>query len=506
MVDNHSTDGTRKLLQKEEKERDNLRYYRMPGNLGFGEAVNHGFRHALGDFVVILNNDTLVTPGWLEKLIEPFQRDELIGIVSPVTNYVGEGPQIDPDAVEIPVEDIDSYAEKIRNRDHDYEPNRLVFFCVAIRREVIDIVGSLDVGYEKGNYEDDDYCMRTLIAGFKLAIARGSFVYHLGSMTFKKNKISHDEFMERNRKRFYRKAQSISLTLRPPREKTRKPPLVSVVVRTLNRPELLRNALVSLSNQTFGDFEAVVINDGGEDVTNLVHMFERYFPIRYVHNATSRGRTASLNIGVDECRGDWVTFLDDDDIVYPWHLEALYSGAREKPGEYFHYSDYNKSLMRSKSEGVPLLTVGTEPWDFDPKKLLVQNFIPIHAWLVSRTCFRKFGGFDESFAMLEDFEFLMRLSKSVKFHHVKRFTCEYRFYLDGVNSTAIQRAKTVKALESIYKKHPTVDPRIASERKFLLAQFEHQVRKIEQLQTRLASDPDSEMMVYREIINLMTGI
>ena len=149
VIDNASSDGTQTLLQAESNRRASFRFYSMPSNLGFAGAVNAGCRQAQGNYIVILNNDTLVTPGWLDKLIEPFQQDERIGIVSPVTNYVGEGPQIDPDAVDIDPHKIETYAEKIKDRSYVYEANRLVFFCVAIKREVFEIVGDLDIGYEK---------------------------------------------------------------------------------------------------------------------------------------------------------------------------------------------------------------------------------------------------------------------------------------------------------------------------------------------------------------------
>ncbi len=505
VIDNHSSDETEKLLKTEQKIRPDFRFYRMQSNLGFAGAVNYGFRQAKGNYIVILNNDTLVTPGWIDRLTEPFTSDEMIGIVSPVTNYVGEGPQIDPNATQILPSDIETYADKIKNRDYIYESNRLVFFCVAIKKEVLDIVGDLDIGYEKGNYEDDDYCMRTIIAGFQLAIARSAFVYHFGTITFKKNRISHNEFMERNRKRFYQKAQNISVTLRSSRRRTMEA-TTSVIVRTLNRPELLRNALTSLSNQTSGDFEVVVVNDGGKDISNLLGVFEKHFPITYAHNTISKGRTAALNIGIDHSRGDWVAFLDDDDIFYPWHLDALISCAKRNSDAHFFYSDYNRCLFDSRQDKYPRKTVGTEPWEYDKQKLLIRNRIPIHTWLISRECFEVAGKFNEDQIMLEDYEFLVRLSTIFDFQHVKQFTCEYRYYLDGVNSMATQRTKTLDALKFIYNQNPVDDVRVANERKYELASLEHQIKKIDELHNMLEANPEQEKKIYREIIKLVAGL
>jgi len=505
VVDNNSTDETKELLESEKDQRPNFSAYHLPSNLGFAEAVNFGSNHARGNYLVVLNNDTLVTPGWLDRLVAAFSHNELIGIVSPVTNYVGEGPQIDPDAAGINVEEIDAYAETIKDRDYIYESNRLVFFCVAIKMEVWDSVGNLDIGYQKGNYEDNDYCLRTIIAGFRLAIARNVFVYHFGSMTFKKNKISHSEFMEQNRMRFYQKAQRISMTLRPPARPS-SDLKVSVIVRTLNRPKLLQNALTSLSNQTFRNFEVVVINDGGQDIINILDLFDPYFPITHIHNETSKGRTVALNSGINHSKGEWITFLDDDDLVYPWHLDALISCARENPEESFFYSDFNRCLLNFMDDKIPAKTIGTEPWGFDPKALLIHNYTPIHTWLISRNCFDEIGGFLENQDMLEDFEFLIRLSKSFDFFHVNRVTCEYRYYLSGVNSMITQRAKTLDYLKYIYLQNPTDDPEINYKRKQELASLKQQIDKVEELRRELKLNPENETKINRKIVYLITGI
>jgi GT2 family glycosyltransferase len=505
VVDNHSTDDTERILDNLKKKHANLRTYRMPENLGFAGAVNYGCGVSEGEYIVILNNDTLVTQGWLEKLLAPFQEDALIGIVSPVTNYVGEGPQLDPQAVELRPEQIEAYASEIEERGYIYESSRLVFFCVAIKREVLDIIGGLDTGYVKGNFEDDDYCMRAITTGFRLAIARNSFVYHFGSMTFKDNKISHAEFMEKNRKRFYAKAQNVSMTLRPP--VAYKPNvMVSVVVRTMNRIQLLQRALTSLSNQTFREFEVVVVNDGGQDVSDVLAQFENYFPIRHVYNLESQGRTRALNSGIERSTGEWITFLDDDDIIYPWHLDAFVKVAQQNRDVLFFYGNCNRSLFATTKDKYPILTVGSPPWEYDPRSLLIRNYLPIHTWFVSRKCFERIGVFDTSQAMLEDYEFLVRLSREYQFVHVPKVTCEYRYYLDGVNSMITNRPATLAALKYIYDTHPVDDARIILERKLQLMALEEQIQEIKRLYSLLEDKLEDESVVYRKIVGLVAGL
>lgn len=506
VIDNNSSDNTPKILRGFKKQKPNFKYFRMESNLGFAGAINYGALKARGNIIIILNNDTLVAPHWLDRLIQPFNDNSDIGIVSPVTNYVGEGPQIDPEAINIKPEQIDNYGEQIQNRPWIFEPNRLVFFCVAIKREVFDLIGYLDVGYEKGNFEDDDFCLRAILAGFRLAIAKNSFVYHFGSATFKENLISHSGFMEKNRKRFFRKAQNISITKRPPRLISENP-IVSIIVRTKNRPHLLRKALLSLSNQTNNQFETIIINDGGEDISKIVQEFSIYYPITYVRNENSVGRTEALNIGVNHCQGEWIGILDDDDIVYPWHLDNLLTAVSNNPAEKFFYTNYNQSLFDSSINDYSIKLVGVEPWEFDAKELLVNNHVPIHSWLISRSCFLEVGNFDEKLSMLEDYEFLIRLSKEYNFCHINRVTCEYRFYLDGVNSIVNNRLKTKEALLSIYEAHQSDDPMINERRKKSLILFDNQLNAINKIQSSTYPDEPSELSIsYRKIMNIVTGL
>lgn len=512
IVDNASTDGTSNWLKTESRKHSDFRIFTMKENIGFGPAVNHGIRQSQGDFIVILNSDTIVSPLWLTNLLSVMQTDDKIGIVSPVTNFVGEGPQIDEAAKDLTDNPsaVYEYARSIASRVQvTFDPNRLVFFCVALRRELIDVIGYLDEAYEKGNYEDDDYCMRTRIAGYKLAIAHNSFVYHHGSATFKKNRISHNQYMELNRERFYKKAGRIASSQChfPPRNVDLTTSAVSLVVRTKDRPMLLTKALTSLANQTFSDFEVVLVNDGGEDVSSIIGRFKSHFPIQYIHNTTSVGRTAAVNQGLRKANGGWLSILDDDDIVYPWHLESLYQAAQVS-NKKFVYSDYNQVLFLSATHSVPNKIVGFPSKDFSRKDLLVQNYIPIHTWLFARECFESTGEWLPSLDRLEDYEFLLRVSQRYPFQHLKKVTCEYRYYLDSANSIYSDRKKSLDALKHIYQIHPVEDPELLFQRQEVLNILDCQVEVIEAIRQKANMDSFGKMDLTstREIIRLVVGI
>ena len=510
VIDNASEDGTDKWLKSKQETAKNFAVLHMEENIGFGPAVNVGIQKSRGDYIVILNNDTIPAPGWLDHMLAALDQNPTIGIVSPMTNYVGEGPQIDQAARDLPpeVHAIQQYAQTIQDRSELYfEPNRLVFFCVILRRDLVDMVGYLDSAYEKGNFEDDDYCVRARMAGYRLAIVKNAFVYHMGSATFTKNKISHSQFMEQNRRLFYEKVGRIATASRllpasVSSEHTE--PEISVVVRTLNRPVLLQKALSSLANQTSQNFEAVVINDGGEDISELVGEFRSFFPIQYVYNETSQGRSASANAGIRHSRGRWIAFLDDDDILYPWHFEALLQ-AGEQSGCKFVYSDFNRALFLTASFTTPDKLLGADPRDFTRNLLLVQNFFPIHTWLFARECIDKVGLIDKDLDRLEDYDFLLRLSSQYSFHHLPKVTCEYRYYLHSTNSIYTDRHKSLEALKVIYQRYPADAGAVAYERQELIRSVEKQIEKIEEIKNGIGVRY-TEQEAQRQIMMLVTGL
>jgi GT2 family glycosyltransferase len=509
VIDNASNDGSFEWLKGKKKKLPNLTVGRMSENIGFGPAVNIGLQRSKGEFVVILNNDTLVAPGWLENLLAVMKDDPSVGIVSPVTNYVGHGPQIENQAQDLPAEPtvIAQYAKKISGRSGVYyEPNRLVFFCVLVRRELIDLIGYLDEGYEKGNFEDDDYCLRARMAGYRLAIARNAFVYHHGTATFKLNRISHDHLMEVNRVRFYEKAGRIATSFRQwgtnPSDVEVK---VSVILRTKDRPQLLRRALASLANQTRRDFEVVLVNDGGEDVSNLVHSFTPYFPITYVYHERSKGRTAAVNAGLQLAKGPWIGYLDDDDILYPWHFEALLQGAGQSNLSVV-YGDSNRALFNSIDDLTPMRLVGTPSWDYNCQELLILNYLPNLSYIHTRELLNKVGPWREELDRLEDFEFLLRLSALSDFCHVNKVTCEYRFYLDSENSIFLSREAYWKALQVVYDLHPVTDEKSLQERQLVYDGLQSQSFQINDLIKDMQASNADLLAVRRDIIRLTTGM
>ena len=211
IIDNFSTDETRdwlKTIQKQSVSK-NIKVILNDENLGYASGNNVGIRLAKGQNVVLLNNDTLVSDGWLEQIVAPLANSK-VGLVGPITNRIGSMQQITiPGLTEANYERLSlSYTKKHKN---DYfNVKKLCFFCVAINRKLIEAIGLLDENFGRGNFEDDDYCLSTLRAGYKILIAEGVFVFHKGSYSF--NQVCKSEYaklIEKNL-RYFESKHSVS--------------------------------------------------------------------------------------------------------------------------------------------------------------------------------------------------------------------------------------------------------------------------------------------------------
>ena len=202
VVDNASTDGTREYLGS----LPDVRLISNSENRGFAAGCNQGIAAAQGRHVVLLNNDTIVTTGWLRRMLRVLESDPVIGLVGPCSNRVSGAQQI-PVPYGEDLAGLDDFAwdwgQAQRSRIEDIE--RLIGFCLLIRRETIDRIGGLDERFGLGCYEDDDYTLRAIQAGFRTVIAREAFIHHFGGRTFQGANLNFAAIMEENRGKFLAK-------------------------------------------------------------------------------------------------------------------------------------------------------------------------------------------------------------------------------------------------------------------------------------------------------------
>jgi GT2 family glycosyltransferase len=204
VVDNCSVDGTRAYLDQRAEVDPRVRVIRNDGNVGFVKAANIGLRAARGNVLVLLNNDTIVAPGWLVRLSAYATRPE-VGMVGPVSNQVSGEARV-PISYRTYGEYLDC-ARSFLERGQPREAGMLTLFCAAMRRDVYEQVGPLDERFVVGMFEDDDYSMRIREAGHVLMCADDVLVHHFGEASFGNLVPSGDYklLFDENRSRFEEK-------------------------------------------------------------------------------------------------------------------------------------------------------------------------------------------------------------------------------------------------------------------------------------------------------------
>ncbi len=206
LVDNASSDGTVDYLKELEKSRSNVKVIFNKENRGFSAGNNQGVRAAAGHYICLLNNDVLVADGWLEDLIEAFDRDEKIGMVSAVTNSAS-GLQVLKDVPYTDNEGFYNFAGQWRqlHKGQVTPRRRLAGFVLLTNREIYNAIDGFDEIYGLGNFEDDDISLKIRAAGYALMVHDGTFIHHFGHSSFKANNIDLLASLKENEKIFRRK-------------------------------------------------------------------------------------------------------------------------------------------------------------------------------------------------------------------------------------------------------------------------------------------------------------
>lgn len=195
LVDDASDAECQQLLQDFAASRPNVAVLRNEMRLGYTCTANRGWGAARGEYVVLLNSDTIVTPGWLERLLACGESDSSIGLVGPLSNAaswqsVPERFDAHGDWHTNPLPHgwtADEAAATVASQAAPNYPRvpLLNGFCLAIKRGVREAIGHFDEqAFPEGYGEETDYCLRAAAAGFTLAIADDAYVYHAKSQSY----------------------------------------------------------------------------------------------------------------------------------------------------------------------------------------------------------------------------------------------------------------------------------------------------------------------------------
>ena len=228
-------------------------------------------------------------------------------------------------------------------------------------------------------------------------------------------------------------------------------PLVSVIAPTYNRRTLLPRALESIKRQDYPSVEIVVVNDAGEDISDIAERFGSTLVTR----ETNGGHGAALNSGIERAAGKYIAFLDDDDIFFPDHLSSLVDALEGARAEAAHAD----ALMGIR--GAPDELVGFSPGavtgvDLE-EALVVCPFLGMISAVIRRDVFTEVGGFDTTLSPNDDYEMIVRIALRYDWLHLDRVTSLWSFGGDYTHWLQRTGASYAGLYEEAYKRHPFPD-------------------------------------------------
>ena len=401
VVDNGSTDGTVEYLETEvdsliggldEQRADDLliggfvdfgkgkgqraevRIIKNRENLGFAAGNNQGMAAATGNYILLMNNDIVVTPGWLEGMILCAEKNPKIGIVGPMSNYVS-GPQL-VENVTYNIETLDGLDDFSSEFSKRYKGKakpflRVVGFCMLLKRAVVNRIGGMDGRYGLGNFEDDDFSLRATLAGFESWIAEDCFLHHFGNRTFIGAKIDYRESLHENWEIFKEKwdmprdipygSYNVSDILKggfiPAKhccplpnthsftaydeagisesegvsrakiefKKKCKPDMVSIIIPLTGHPKHLKKCIENIGKHTPDAHEIIFVNNGckGAMLKWIRQAVKRKSNYRLIKAGKEAGQGECFNMGMEASSGEYIILMRDNVIVADGWLDGM---------------------------------------------------------------------------------------------------------------------------------------------------------------------------------------
>ncbi|HEV3021223.1 MAG TPA: glycosyltransferase, partial [Pirellulales bacterium] len=374
-------------------------------NRGFPAAANQGVLASRGEYVVFMNNDVLLTTGWLTRLLRAVNhgsgicnnsggneqgagtgskeegkrgggeegngddaqaavaavnpqsaiRDPQlpVGLVGPCSNFVSGAQQVMPGYDDLT--HLDGWAWEFGKQfDGRLEPiDRLVGFCLLVRREVLDQIGAFDERFGIGNFEDDDLCRRAIAAGWQCAIARDAYIHHFGHASFAAAGVDLNALLERNQQIYAEKwgrqvighsslvtgngpAQQMTndqgqMTLSNPQTAIRDPQSISACIIARDNARTIRACVTSV--MPWVD-EVIVVDTGSTDATPDIC---RELGCRVYHMTWPDSFAAARNESLKYARGSWTFVMDTDDVIDDANGRLLRELANKAPPELMAY-------------------------------------------------------------------------------------------------------------------------------------------------------------------------
>jgi glycosyltransferase involved in cell wall biosynthesis len=235
-------------------------------------------------------------------------------------------------------------------------------------------------------------------------------------------------------------------------------PAISVVIATFNRADYLPATIDSLLQQSFRDFELIVVDDGSTDDTQSV--LGSYGAQLQSYCQPNAGASAARNLGVRHSKGAWIAFQDSDDLSLPHHLATLYDYAVKSPacGMVFANGEYMKATPQSRGKKTiiepgksrELARRGVRVTD-----LFEKSILRLQAALISRQAYDQVGGHDESLRICMDLDLGLRMLMNYPVAYLDRELFSYRIHPGNIGrNEELRLTENIQVIEKLIRDYP----------------------------------------------------
>lgn len=224
---------------------------------------------------------------------------------------------------------------------------------------------------------------------------------------------------------------------------------VSVIIPTYNRAEFLRSAITSVLNQTYQDFEIIVVDDGSTDNTREVVCSFNDKRIKYILNEVNKGEAGARNAGIMNSNAEYIAFLDDDDEWLPEKLKLQIDLLENSPAKvgvvYTGYLEVDRSSNKILLQFIP-----TERGNIY-KDIFLKNCVGIPSTVVLRkACFETLGLFDEKVIYPTDYDMWIRISMGFYFEYIEKPMVRYYVHENTISSNLGLRIRGIEMMLERY--------------------------------------------------------
>lgn len=424
--------------------RGNISYVKQDYPRERSATRNAGLRIATGKYIGYLDDDDLYYPNHIQTLVEFLENSEYKVAYTDAT----KAEQEKQDGKYVTINRSVPYSYDF-DQDLLMANNYIPILCVMHERACLEQTGVFDETLD--THEDWDLWIRMSLK-YKISHINKTTCEFTsrtdGSTTTSRRWDDFERTREIVRNRYSGQVQ-VKSVVQPIAEQ----PCVSVIIPTKDRPEMLELAVQSVLNQTHENLQIIVVNDGGVDLQTRLDKLNTKRNITYLNHDRNQERSAARNTGIRCARGKYIAYLDDDDMYYPNHVQTLV--------EFLENSEYKVAYTdavmaeQQKQNGQYVTINRSVPYsfDFDYDKILVSNFIPMLCLMHEKSCLDETGVFDVNLNTHEDWDLLIRLSRSFEIAHITETTCEFTRRDDSTTTTSKNRADFVRTREIIYNKY-----------------------------------------------------